>query len=53
MIEEIKKLVDDKQYHLIKEKILELEEADIAEILVELDTKNLIKIFTYMLVKKK
>ena len=45
MIEEIKKLVNDKQYHLVKEKLIELEEADIAEILEELDTQNLIKIF--------
>lgn len=45
MIEEIKKLVEDKQYHIIKEKLIELEEADIAEILEELDTQNLIKIF--------
>ena len=45
MIEEIKKLVDDKQYHIVKEKLIELDEADIAEILEELDTQNLIKIF--------
>ena len=45
MIEEIKKLVDAKQYHLVKEKLIELEEADIAEILEELDTQNLVKIF--------
>lgn len=45
MIEEIKKLVDAKQYHLVKEKLIELEEADIAEILEKLDTQNLVKIF--------
>ena len=45
MIEEIKKLIDAKQYHLVKEKLIELEEADIAEILEELDTQNLVKIF--------
>ena len=45
MVEEIKELIDKKDYHLIKEKLIELEEADIAEILEELDTKNLIKIF--------
>lgn len=45
MIEEIKKLVADKQYHIVKEKLIELDEADIAEILEELDTQNLVKIF--------
>lgn len=45
MIEEIKKLVDNKQYHIVKEKLIELDEADIAEILEELDTQNLVKIF--------
>ena len=45
MVEEIKNLIEEKKYSEIKTKIINLEEADIAEILCELDKQSLIKIF--------
>lgn len=45
MVEEIKELIEKNKYYDIKNKIMELEEVDIADILCKLNTKELIKIF--------
>ncbi len=45
MIEKIKELIKDENYVQLKQEIINLEEADIAEILEELDDQNKVKVF--------
>lgn len=45
MIEKIKELIKEEKYIQLKQEIIKLEEADIAEILEELDDQNRIKVF--------
>ncbi len=45
MMDNIKELVDTNEYSKLKKEIIELDEADIAEILEDLDEKSLVKVF--------
>lgn len=45
MLENIKELIENGKYTILKKEIIELDEADIAEVLEELNEQSLIKVF--------
>ena len=45
MFDTIKELIEEQKYVQLKKEIIKLDEADIAELLEELNNENLIKVF--------